>query len=1072
MERSPARGERRSLAAALALLVVCAAPLSSGGASPALATVASGEEVLPLGAFAWGSAVRGQLGEGTAEDYGWAVPVLRPDGLAPFEDLTGLSGGLLSTLGLDAEGGVWSWGSNWLGGLGDGSPNAVSRSTPGRVAGPGGSGSLTGMRQVSASLHALALAENGTVWAWGENVGGQLGDGTTTQRTTPVQVVGPGGQGFLDGVDQVAAALGRTSAAVRADGTVWAWGENTFGQLGDGTTTRRTTPVQVVGSGGDGSLDDIVAVATGNAHVLALASDGTVWAWGANFAGQLGNGTTASSLTPVRVAGTGGEGVLEGVVDIATGGNFSLALDADGTVWSWGANSQGELGDGTATTRTSPVRVRGLGGAGFLTDAVDVHAGQGHALVARADGTVWAWGSNGRLQLGNGSAPFRTTPAPVRGADAATDLGGVVRIAGGYDQSLALTTGGTAWAWGGNQVGQLGNGIPLPIERRTPVRVHGPGGGGYLDDVVGVAGGWLHSVAVLGDGSAWSWGYNVDGQLGEGKATAPLHAVMPVRVRGASGMGFLTDVAQVEALRSSSFARKADGTVWAWGQNNIGQLGDGSGAAQSTPVQVRGPGGVGFLSGIVQISARASHTLALRSDGTVWAWGNNVLGQLGDGTFTTRTTPVQVKGPGGAGFLEGVVQVAAGGVVSYALAADGSVWAWGYNGDGALGQGSVTPPNIPTPVQVKGPGGTGMLGEVVEVAGGGGYGLARKTDGTVWTWGQNSAGQLGDGTAARRTTPVQVRGPGGAGFLTGASSIVGGAASSYAVLTDGTLWSWGSNASGRLGDGTTTTRLTPVQVRGLDGAGFLTGVRGVDAGDDHVLVVRAYRLPGVPAQVAATAGPAAGEIGLSWSPPDDDGGNPVLGYVVRAGPAPQDFDRTVRLGLVLEWSETGLPPATTRYYTVAAVTGVGEGEQTAPVSARSFAPPDAPRNLRAEPRILEGGVALAWEPPEDDGGAGVSEYIVYRATLTETEAEIARVDVAGYVDVDCRLGDVCRYRVAAANVLGEGPPSDEALALGTGIPFSPLLPDRSSSHRRLTPVMDTPWTTHGQERGKHHSHRR
>ncbi len=176
--------------------------------------------------------------------------------------------------------------------------------------------------------HTLGLKSDGTVWAWGNNGSGRLGDGTTTDRHTPVQVNG------LSGVTAIAGGWHYT-IAMKSDGTVWAWGYNDYGQLGDGTTTERHTPVQVSG------LSGVVAIAGAQLHSLALKSDGTVWAWGENSAGQLGDGTTTSRYTPVQVSG------LSGVVAIAGGTSYSLALKSDGTVWAWGYNGNGQLGNGT-----------------------------------------------------------------------------------------------------------------------------------------------------------------------------------------------------------------------------------------------------------------------------------------------------------------------------------------------------------------------------------------------------------------------------------------------------------------------------------------------------------------------------------------------------------------------------------------------------------------------------------------------------------------------------------------------------------------------------------------------------
>ena len=229
------------------------------------------------------------------------------------------------------------------------------------------------------------------MWAWGANWSGQLGDGTSTPSNVPLLLTGPTGVVAL-------AAGGEHSLAVQSDGTVLAWGANFSGQLGDGTTDERTSPVAVAG------LTDVVALAAGYAHTLALKSDdGTVLAWGENFSGQLGDGTTNGRLTPVPVAG------LTDVVAVAAGDSHSLALKSDGSAWAWGANYSGQLGDGTTNDQTLAVPVA------TLTDVVAIAAGESHSLALRSDGSGWAWGANYSGQLGRRHDRRAARPRVCRG---------------------------------------------------------------------------------------------------------------------------------------------------------------------------------------------------------------------------------------------------------------------------------------------------------------------------------------------------------------------------------------------------------------------------------------------------------------------------------------------------------------------------------------------------------------------------------------------------------------------------------------------------------------------------------
>jgi len=616
------------------------------------------------------------------------------------------------------------------------------------------------------SDHSLAIKSDGSVWAWGYNGNGQLGDGTDTDRYTPVQVSG------LSGVVAVAAGSNH-SLAVKDDGSVWAWGNNYYGQLGDGTWIDRDAPVQVSG------LSGVVAVAAGSYHSLAVKDDGSVWAWGYNGDGQLGDGTWIDRDAPVQVSG------LSGVVAVAARSYHSLAVKDDGSVWAWGNNYWGQLGDGTTTMRNTPVQAAGL------SSVVAVATGRYHSLALKDDGSVWAWGNNLYGQLGDGTTANSMTPVQAAG------LSGVVAVAAGYSHSLAVKDDGSVWAWGNNGYGQLGDGTTTM--RNTPVQVSG------LSGAAAIAAGYSHSLAVIGDGSVWAWGANDEGgQLGDGTT---INRYTPVAVVQFVQIGTLSGVVAVAAGSYHSLAVKDDGSVWAWGDNGSGQLGDGTWIDRDAPVQVSG------LSGVAAIAAGDYHSLAVKDDGSVWAWGYNGYGQLGDGTWNHRYAPVQVSG------LSGVVAVAAGYSHSLAVKDDGSVWAWGYNGYGQLGDGTTIARSAP--VQV-----IGLLSNVVAVAAGHSHSLAIKDDGSVWAWGQNRYGGLGDGTTANRYTPVQVNN------LSGVAAIAAGDFYSLALKGDGSVWGWGDNGYGQLGDGTTANRYTPVQAAGL------SGVAAIGAGSYHSLAVK------------------------------------------------------------------------------------------------------------------------------------------------------------------------------------------------------------------------------------------
>jgi alpha-tubulin suppressor-like RCC1 family protein len=336
------------------------------------------------------------------------------------------------------------------------------------------------------------------------------------------------------------------SVGLKNDGTVWTFGANDSGQLGD-TTSGRSTAAMVNGVTG------IVAISAGARHTLALRSDGTVWGWGDNTVGQLGDNSTTSRSMPAPVTG------LSSVTAIATGSNFSVALTSDGSVWAWGYNQFGQLGDGTQVPRLLPTHVPTLSGV------VAIAAGADHTVARTSDGSLWSWGSNGFGQLGYGTGNiFASTPV---------QMPGVVATAGpwaGLGDTFIVTSDGGAWGWGFNSYGQLGvgttSGAGAPVRVSTVANV-----------VMAAASRGYFSLAIQADGSAWAWGANWQGQLGDGTTSsrlAPYH------------IGAITNAAGIAAGGSHTVIVTSDGSVWASGSNSAGQLGDGTLDDRWVPVQI------------------------------------------------------------------------------------------------------------------------------------------------------------------------------------------------------------------------------------------------------------------------------------------------------------------------------------------------------------------------------------------------------------------------------------------------------------------------------------------------------
>ena len=682
-----------------------------------------------------------------------------------------VSAGGRHTVAIRSDGSLWAWGNNRSGQLGDGTTDhpwpgvSNDRGIPVRI------GTATNWRSVSAGGdHTVAITTTGELWAWGNNRSGQLGIGTTIYRNIPTRI------GTETNWASVSAS-GNHTIAIRTDGTLWAWGDNSFGQLGDGTIGwfNSSTPTQI------GNATNWAYVSTGENHTAAIRGDGSLWAWGNNQWGQLGDGTTTDRNSPVQI------GEATNWVSVSAGFNHTVAIRGSGELWVWGGGIYGQLGDGTLTNRTAPVQIER-----DVTDWVSVSAGNRYTIAVRANRTLWAWGSNLGGRAGHGVISEDVLrPIQVREAAVTVPPPAVSRFAAasaGNGYTLVVGENGTLWAWGNSNNGRTGLGMSEGAPS-APLQV------GTATNWSYVSAGNRHTAAIRRDGSLWAWGYNGDGRLGDGTETATWMGAYndrgsPVRI------GTATNWRSVSAGGSHTMAIRTDGTLWAWGGNNRGKLGDGTETNRNIPTRI------GNATNWATVSAGYSHTVALRTDGTLWAWGDGFWGQLGDGTNSwSNNTPTQI------GNATNWVYVSAGSRHTVAIRRDGTLWAWGHNSFGQLGDGTTADRN--TPVQV------GEFTNWVSVSAGTNHTMAIREGGTLWAWGQNGSGELGDGTGINRSSPGQIGNESNwaSVFASSGDPIFSwGNGHTLAIRTDGTLWVWGSNDSGQLGDGTMTNRLYPFRI--------------------------------------------------------------------------------------------------------------------------------------------------------------------------------------------------------------------------------------------------------------------
>jgi len=651
-------------------------------------------------------------------------------------------------------------------------------------------GATSAVHVAGGGAHTCVLTGAGTVECWGNNRYGELGDGTTIDRVTPTPVAGLGRR-------TVALAVGGGHTCALDDaGAVWCWGENDSGQLGDGTLTNRSNPIQVPGLPGA-----MTAIAAGMAHTCAAAASGGVWCWGlVGSEAQLGRSVGLDNSVALPVAG-----LSFGVKALAAGDLHTCALTSIGLTLCWGWNGVGQLGDGTTDTRPAPTVVKEMG-----TRATAIAAGGDSTCAVVRGGAVECWGAGPLLGNQHYQNPVST---PVSGLTA-----GVRAVSVSDDFACAVMDVGDVRCWGTNYDGVLGDGTTA--SRYVPSLASTVGA-----PVTGIGAGMYHACAVLSGGGLKCWGRNTWAQLGTGSLST--RSVEPVRV-----VGIGTGAKDVAVTSSTSYTCGVSvaGAILCWGDFYVGS-GRSTALAGGTPsVQS------GITSGAVALSEHGQSTCARMLDGSVkcgtpgstWAvpsgldhdvidvataygmlqggkypiagsrtcavtgagaalcWGWNYGGMLGDGTSNNRTTPTPVVGLG-----SGVKGVTMGPFHTCVVTTAGSVQCWGMNTEGQFGTG----PAQMTPALV-----TGLESGVDAVVAGHAHTCALKSGGAVVCWGRNGSGELGDGTTVGSGTPTAV-----VGLSRGVASIAAGGVRSCAVLQSGAVVCWGAGTS------------VPIQVAGLVG---------------------------------------------------------------------------------------------------------------------------------------------------------------------------------------------------------------------------------------------------------------
>ena len=836
------------------------------------------------------------------------------------------------------SGTAYCWGDNTYGELGNGT--TVGSSVPVAVYTGGVLSGVTLTQITTGTTFTCALSATGTAYCWGLGTSGQLGNAAAATSSLPVAVTA---SGVLSGVTLTQISSGGASAcALSAAGAAYCWGAGGSGQLGNGTTTAAQSTAVAVTTSGVLSGVTLTQISSGGTSACALSAAGAAYCWGAGGSGQLGNGTTtAAQSTAVAVTTSG---VLSGVtLTQIDAGTSMCVLSGAGAAYCWGAGGSGQLGNGTTTATQSTAVAVSQGSMPTGTVLAQITVGNADTCVLSGAGAAYCWGAGGSGQLGNG-----TTTAAQSTAVAVTTSGvlsGVplLQVTSGTSFTCALGGTGSAYCWGLNSSGQLGN-------PATAVNLAAPAA--VMSEATMIASGYTHACAISG-GKAYCWGDDTYGELGNNTTTAtPQTTAVAVYTGGALSGVTLT---AISAGQESTCALSSAGNVYCWGLGTSGQLGNNLATSSSVPVEVDNTSGALALSGVTQVSVGSDLACAV-GGGAAYCWGAGSNGQLGNNATGSSDVPVAVYT---AGVLSGVTvtSIAAGNLHACATGATGAAYCWGYGGSGQLGNNATGSSDVPVAVYTAGVLSGVTLTSVATTGGANNYMCALSSAGQAYCWGYGSNGQLGNSATSSSDVPVAVT---TTGALSGTSliSLTTGYDTACALSVTGAAYCWGDGGSGALGNNTTTPSSSPVAVYT---GGLLSGITlyqisggesyscvqdgtpydycwglgsGGQLGDNSTTAtnsVAVYVAPQAPTGLGATMGATTATV--SWTAPAFTNSGTITGYTATTSPSALTCTTTGATSCTI----TGLT-ASTSYTITVTVTASPTGSATSsPISVATVA---------------------------------------------------------------------------------------------------------------------------------------
>ena len=585
------------------------------------------------------------------------------------------------------------------------------------------------------------------------------------------------------------------SSALTSSGRIFTWGGNSYGQLGDGTTEDKFTPTDITRYFNLEAEDKIIQVSLGDQHSSALTSSGRIFTWGSNSYGQLGDGTTEAKFTPTDITSYFNLEADDKIIQVSLGSNHTSAITLKGHIFTWGVNWYGQLGDGTREERYCPTDITSRFNLEVNDRIIQISLGNYHSFALTLMGNIFTWGVNWHGQLGTGTKEASLTPTDITSSLDLEEKDKVVQVVSGYENSSVLTLTGRIFTWGFNWYGQLGDGTTE--ERHSPTDITSRFNLEVNDRIIQVSLGGSHSSVNTLNGNIFTWGSNHYGQLGDGTT---INRHYQFDITSCFNLETEETLIQVSSGSFHSLALTSNGRIFAWGNNDYGQLGDETKIIRFSPVEITSYFNLQENETIIQVISGFENSSALTSSGRIFTWGNNDDGQLGDGTTEERYCPTDITSHFDLEESDKIIHVSLGYSHSSALTSSGRIFTWGYNDDGQLGDGTTEERYCPTDITSHFD--LEESDKIIHVSLGSYHSSALTFLGRILAWGNNFSGQLGDGTTEERYSPTDIT----SHFdLEESDKIIYtslGSFHSSALTFLGRILAWGNNFYGQLADGT------------------------------------------------------------------------------------------------------------------------------------------------------------------------------------------------------------------------------------------------------------------------------